>query len=151
MKIEEIQNLNVIFMRRFGAYGAENEKLMDKFKSWTKANNLWNDDTIILGIAQDNPSLVKPEDCRYDVCLVVSDNNNILDTNVMCGMIKGGKYAVFKIHHTREAVQKAWDEIFYEVSKAGHLLDEKRPILERYIVQMVNNHYCEICIPIQES
>lgn len=149
MKIEETQNLNVIFMRRVGAYGEENTELMDKFKSWIKANNLLNDDSIILGIAQDNPSLVDPPNCRYDVCLVVPDNNNILDGSVMHGIVNGGKNAVFKITHTKEAVQKAWDEVFYKVVQAGYLLDETRPVLERYMVQMVNNHYCEICIPIQ--
>jgi len=26
--------------------------------------------------------------------------------------------------------------------------DNTRPILERYVVKMINNHYCEICVPI---
>ena len=54
----------------------------------------------------------------------------------------------FKINHTAEAVQKAWIDIFLELSRQGYQFDETRPIIERYIVHMVNNHHCEICVPI---
>lgn len=149
MKIEQIPDLNIIFMRKTGAYGAENAKLMESFKQWLTSNHLLNDESVILGIAQDNPSFVQPEDCRYDVALIVSDFNGISDSNIMRGVVKGGKYAIFKIHHTAEAMQKAWKEIFNEISREGHLLDSTRPIMERYAIQLLNNHYCEICVPIQ--
>lgn len=60
----------------------------------------------------------------------------------------GGKYCVFKISHTVDAMQKAWIEIFSELSKRNYELDDRRPILERYAMQMINKHYCEICVPI---
>ncbi len=149
MKIELVPDLTIIFMRKMGAYGAENSKLMESFKKWIQANHLLNEESVILGIARDNPSLVKPEDCRYDVALIVSDYNGISNLNIMRGVVKGGKYAVFEINHTVEAMQKAWEEIFNEVSREGYLLDATRPILERYAIQMLNHHYCEICVPIQ--
>ena len=43
----------------------------------------------------------------------------------------GGKYAVFKIRHTSEAVQKAWDGIFPELARQEIAIDECRPVLER--------------------
>jgi DNA gyrase inhibitor GyrI len=71
------------------------------------------------------------------------------DKHICQGNIAGGRYAVFTISHTAEAVQKAWLEIFPELLKQGSQFDETRPILERYIVEMVNNHLCEICVPIK--
>lgn len=142
-------NLNIVFMRKTGAYGLHNTKLMTSFKKWLESNDLLHDESVVLGIAQDNPLFVKPEDCRYDVALIVSDANRINDTTIMNGLVKGGKYAVFKINHTAEAMQQAWQEIFQEISKEGYLLDESRPSIERYAIHMVNNHYCEICVPIQ--
>ncbi|HCW54113.1 MAG TPA: hypothetical protein DG753_10320 [Clostridium sp.] len=64
------------------------------------------------------------------------------------GTIKAGKYAVFTIEHTVEAVQEAWEKIFDEVLINGYKIDFSRDILERYAVKMVNNHKCEICVPI---
>lgn len=68
--------------------------------------------------------------------------------DVKKGKITGGKYCVFNISHTAETIEKAWNEIFSEVTKNGYTFDCTRPILERYAVKMVRNHYCEICIPI---
>jgi len=49
---------------------------------------------------------------------------------------------------TVDAMQKAWIEIFSELSKINCKFDDRRPILERYAMQMLNKHYCEICVPI---
>jgi DNA gyrase inhibitor GyrI len=69
-------------------------------------------------------------------------------SDVRQGSIAGGKYAVFKIEHTAAAMQQAWAQIFAEISKRGWKVDEARPILERYSVKLVQNHECEMCIPI---
>lgn len=148
IKIEKIPAYRIAYIRQVGPYGTGNVQTMEKLKNWAKSNNLFNDTSIILGIAQDNPETTKPENCRYDTCIVVSNDYYVNGEYVNQGNIIGGNYAVFKISHTAEAVQKAWIEIFPELIKQGYQFDETRPILERYIVEMVNNHYCEICVPI---
>ncbi len=147
-KIEEIPTSRVAYMRQVGPYGAGNYALMEKFKEWAKANGLFEKSAVILGISQDNPEATPPENCRYDVCIVVTDNYAIANTDVNEAELPGGKYAVFTIDHTAEAVQKAWSEVFLELSAQGHQIDVSRPILERYIPAMIDNHLCEICVPI---
>lgn len=149
MKIDTIPPYRVAYIRHIGPYGTGNVQTMEKLKSWARSNNLFHDNSIILGIAHDNPEITKPENCRYDTCLVVSNDYYINEEDINHGSIIGGNYAVFKISHTTEAVQKAWIEIFPELSKQGYQFDETRPILERYIVEMVNNHFCEICVPVK--
>ena len=146
--IENIPSYRIAFIRRVGPYGSDNIKIMEQLKSWASANGLLDDDSIILGIAQDTPEEVKPENCRYDTCIVISTDFLVNDNNINQGNILGGKYAVFKIEHTVQAVQKAWTEIFAEILKQGFQLDEKRPIIERYKAIMVKDGYCEICVPI---
>lgn len=146
--IENMQTYRIAYIRKIGPYGINNVKRMGELKKWAKFNNLFNDESIILGIAQDNPETTKPENCRYDTCIVISKDYSITDDYIKEGNITGGKYTVFKIEHTAEAVQRAWINIFPELSKQGYKFDETRPIMERYIVQMVNNHHCEICVPI---
>lgn len=80
--------------------------------------------------------------------IVISNEPSIIEAPLREGNIVGGKYAVFKIKHTAEAIQNAWLEIFPELSRQGHVFDDTRPILERYVVRLVNMHYCEICVPI---
>jgi len=146
--IEKIPAYKIAYIRQIGPYGINNKQTMEKLKEWAKSNHLFNDESIIFGIAQDNPETTKPENCRYDTCIVVSNDYLVTDDYVREGDIVGGKYAVFKIKHTEEAVQKAWTDIFPELLRQGYQFDEARPIIERYIVKMVNNHYCEICVPV---
>lgn len=149
LRIENIPSEKIIFMRREGSYGAENIRLMEEFKNWVKAKNLWNENTVILGIAQDNPAHVHPEKCRYDVCLVSSQEEFLPEGKIHRGEMKAGKYAVFIIRHTQEAMQKAWKDIFQELLKCGYIADDSRPIVERYNNRLICQQQCEICVPIQ--
>lgn len=146
--IEMMPAYRIAYIRQVGPYGMNNVQTMEELKRWAKFNNLLNDESIILGIAQDNPETTKPENCRYDTCVVVSNDDPITGGKVIEGNIAGGKYAAFKIQHTAEAVQKAWIDIFPELLRLGYQVDEARPIIERYTARMVNHHHCEICVPV---
>ncbi|MEY8348079.1 GyrI-like domain-containing protein [Bacillus cereus] len=148
IRIETIPAYQIAYIRQIGPYGVENVRTMEKLKEWATCNHLFHDDSIILGIAQDHPETTKPENCRYDACIVVSNDYTVNDSYVRKGNIVGGKYAVFQISHTAEAVQKAWIDIFPALLRQGYQFDDERPIIERYVVEMVHNHQCEICVPI---
>lgn len=182
--VENMISYKVFYIRHTGAYGAANIETMNSLKKWAKLNNLYNENSIILGIALDNPETTKPENCRYDACLIAgedflldkyysnesstfpnntiakdmsdSENNTpakdtiekIDNCDVKERTITGGKYAVFEIDHTPAAVQEAWANIFPALAECKYQFDPARPIIERYAVKMVNNHLCEICVPI---
>jgi len=146
--IEEMPKHRIAYMSQIGPYGANNQALMTSLKSWAASNDLFNESTIVLGIAHDNPDITLPENCRYDVCIVIPNEFEIKDGNICETELPGGKYAVFMIHHTAEDIQKAWSGILSELSSRGYSIDFIKPILERYSLSMVNNHLCEICVPI---
>lgn len=148
INIEIIPSYKIAYIRRIGPYGSENVQIMEQLKNWARVNNLFNENSIILGIAQDNPQFTEPKDCRYDTCLVILDEFKVYDKYINFGNIIGGKYCIFKISHTADAIQKAWMEIFSELSKRNYEFDDRRPIIERYVMQMINMDYCEICVPI---
>lgn len=148
VNIEMIPSYRIAYFRQIGPYGNDNRKIMEKLKDWAKSNRLLNDEAIILGIAQDNPQTTKPEDCRYDTCLVIPKDYCIHDDNINKGKVIGGKYAVFVINHTAEAVGKAWNEIFPELYKQGYQIDNTKPVIERYATKMVKSKRCEIGVPI---
>ena len=148
INIEMIPSYKIAYIRRTGTYGSDNVRIMEELKSWAREKDLFNDNSIILGIVQDNPQFTEPKDCRYDTCLVVSGEFKVDNNNINFGKTIGGKYCVFKISHTADAMKKAWIEIFSELSKKNYEFDVRRPIIERYAMQMINKHYCEICVPI---
>lgn len=148
ISIEMIPSCKIAYIRRTGPYGSENVQVMEQLKNWALEKNLFTENSIILGIAQDNPKITEPKDCRYDTCLVVADEFKVDNEYINFGKAIGGKYCIFKISHTADAMQKAWMDIFSELSKRNYEFDNSRPILERYAMQMINKHYCEICVPI---
>ncbi|HAH62470.1 MAG TPA: DNA gyrase inhibitor [Treponema sp.] len=157
-KIETTSAAAYIFMRRTGAYGAENAALMESFKAWLRSRNLLEEDSVILGIAQDDPAVTPPERCRYDVCFLTDDCRKrfegtfdpVSGNRIEYGTTGGGVYAVFTIEHSAHAVEQAWNNLFAELSKYRLTVDRSRPVVERYACTMVRNHLCEICVPIQQ-
>jgi len=147
MNIEYLPNCRLAFMRQIEKYGIENKNTMEKLKEWAKVNQLFNKNAIIYGIAQDNPEITEHENCRFDACITIPQNF-ITDDNVEECEFIGGKYAVFKIIHTSEEIQKAYMEIFPKILDKGLEIDNK-PIIERYTIEMVENNFCEICVPIK--
>ncbi|MEG0472481.1 MAG: GyrI-like domain-containing protein, partial [Solibacillus sp.] len=85
--------------------------------------------------------------CRYDVSVVI-DKDFIVAEPAQVGTFSGGKYAVFLLEHTKEAVSEFWSTIFSEIEK-NNLLIRDQPIVERYTSQMIDQHLCEILVPIQ--
>ena len=147
--IEDIPTCRIAYFRRIGPYGTDNMQMMESIKRWAKANGLVSDDSVLLGIARDDPATAKAESCRYDACVVLPDGYTSADGEARIGRLEGGKYAVFTIDHTAEAVRKAWSELMAVVTAQEYQFDQTKLILERYAVRMVNNHSCEICVPVQ--
>ena len=149
MNIEEIYDYKVIYMRRTGQYGVENYKLMCKMKAWADKRGLLTNDAVLFGIVLDNLQFTKPNECRYDVCLLVPGAKDIAtEDQVEIRNLCGGKYAVFTIDHTADAVANFWQSFSTEMYSCGLTMDISRPIMERYSVKMVTNGLCEMCVPV---
>ncbi len=147
LQFELLADQQLAYMRRIGAYGEENYELMDKFKNWAGKNQLLNEDAIIYGIARDNPQTTAPENCRYDVGIVVGADFKVKELEIE--RIEGGRYLSFKIEHTAAAVQEFWNGVFRILQEKNQIFDENRLILERYAVKLVEKGYCEFCVPIK--
>lgn len=145
--IEELAESKIAYFRNVGEYGKEhNKELMESFKQWAQLNALF-EDSPIFAIPQDNPEVTPKEECRYDVCVMIPNDFHVAKP-AQSGTLPGGKYAVFLLDHTKEAVSEFWGNIFSEIAK-NHLSIRQQPIIERYTLQMIDNHQCEILVPIQ--
>jgi len=77
-----------------------------------------------------------------------ADTNGLLSEEAVIRNLNGGRYAVFTIEHTADAVANFWQSFSPEVYSCGVTMDISRPIMERYFVKMVANGLCEMCVPI---
>ncbi|PDY44424.1 DNA gyrase inhibitor [Bacillus pseudomycoides] len=145
-KVETLPNYRIAYVRRVGPYGSANIEVMEKLKKWANEKDLLKSATL-LAIPQDNPETTLPENCRFDACIVISKDYQ-LDDSICESELSGGKYLIYEIKHTAEDIQKAYADIFPSLQSNGYQIDNK-PILERYAGDMINNPYCEICVPIK--
>lgn len=59
-----------------------------------------------------------------------------------------GKYAIFVIDHTPEAITKFYQSRQSILSENNLNYDVNRAVIERYQMKQINKHKCEIGIPI---
>lgn len=144
---EMIPNQRIAYVRQVGPYGPGNIQAMETLKKWAGDNHLLHDSAILFGIPQDNPETTPPENCRYDACIVISNEAPVHDP-ICEGELAGGLYVIGKVKHTAEDIQKAWADIFPALQASGYQLDNK-PIMERYTGYMLSIDYCELCIPVK--
>lgn len=146
-KVEKLPRYRFAYVRQVGPYGPGNIQAMERMKRWGAERNLLNHSAILLGIPWDNPETTPPKNCRYDACLVISQDEPLDDDTVHIGEISGGDYLVCAIKHTAQAMQQAWAELMPTLQAKGYQIDD-RPILERYTGEMLLKEFCEICVPI---
>ncbi|GIO92018.1 MULTISPECIES: GyrI-like domain-containing protein [Paenibacillus] len=146
MTVEHLPTYRIAYVRQVGPYGPANAEAMEKLKEWAMERELLTTSAILFGIPQDNPAATPPENCRYDACIVISEDYEIAGS-INESELVGGTYAICKIKHTAEEVQRAWSEVLPFIQSKGYQMDN-RPVIERYTGEMITNHSCEICIPI---
>lgn len=146
-KFEMLPSYRLAYVRQTGPYGAGNVSAMEALKDWAMGKNLLTESAVVFGIPQDNPQTTSPEQCRYDACIVIAEDD-LVDDAVRESELNGGDYAVFTIKHTAEAIQNAWASIFPAVHSMGFQVDDK-PVLERYTGILLTENDCELCVPVK--
>ncbi|MFK4568267.1 GyrI-like domain-containing protein [Enterococcus sp. UD-01] len=139
----------IIYKRRTGSYGEANKQLMEEFKQWLKNRQLLDKEAVVLGIPQDDPRQTAPEQCRYDVALVVDSFDDY--SEIKQAILPAGKYAVFTIVHTAEAMKETFAKMNDVLIRAGYVIDSERPLIERYAVDLINQNKCQLCVPITKK
>lgn len=61
--------------------------------------------------------------------------------------IDDGTYAVFEVIHTKQGVISFWKNI-QQITK-DLPVDEKKPVIERYTAEKIENLLCEFCVPLK--
>ncbi|HBU81894.1 MULTISPECIES: AraC family transcriptional regulator [Paenibacillus] len=148
--IENLPTSRIAYVREVGPYGPANSQTMETLKTWARSKDLLTETAILFGIPQDHPETTIPSQCRYDACIVISEDYCLGESTPQIeeAELPGGQYLVCKVKHTAEDVKQAWTEIFPYLESSGYTMANK-PILERYTGDLLPLDVCEICVPVK--
>ncbi|OJG40599.1 hypothetical protein RV02_GL001976 [Enterococcus gilvus] len=118
---------------------------MDSVKAHLKKEKLFSENTVIYGIALDDPTKISAEHCRYDVAV----ESDVAIPNMSSKDLDSGDYAIFEIDHTSNAVSAFWNTFASLLTQDSYAIDFSRPILERYRISLINAGRCEMLVPIK--
>ena len=116
---------------------------MENFKQTLDREQLLDDQSVIFGIALDDPARVAAEKLRYDLGLVLRRGQS---TSLETRTLEDGLYAVFEVPHTQSGILSFWRGL--PALAADLPADRDRPVIERYAAPMIARHLCEMCVPL---
>jgi AraC family transcriptional regulator len=151
VKLVDRQPVSVVYLRHTGPYGVDISRFwMKEVAPWMEANNFLGRERF--GISLDDPSITKPEKCRYDAC-IESPTGEMVAGDAQRKIIPGGKYAALAYEGSAADIGAAWDALLRDwLPKSGLQLDS-RPFFEHYPVDgkydpKSGAFSCNICVPV---
>ena len=143
--------VHLAYHRLTGPYGpAIGRFWQDKVAPWMATNNLLGRERF--GIGLDDPSVTRPERCRYDAA-VSSPQGEVLSGNPHRKVLPAGRYASMSYEGTGADLPQAWQSLLRNwLPKSGLQLDA-RPFFEQYPVDgfydpRTGAFSCNLCIPV---
>lgn len=118
--------------------GLDSQKIKPAFQkvmTWVKARDLMNDDSLILGVGLDDPTVTPADKCRYDACVTVPPGTEG-QGEVGVYDLPGGDYAVYRVEGSYAAInkdlEKAWHDLMAIWFPESGFQPDDRPCFEIY-------------------
>jgi AraC family transcriptional regulator len=143
--------VSVAYLRRTGPYGPGIGSFWwDTVVPWMRTNNLVGRERF--GVGLDDPSVTRPERCRYDAC-VASPESEVLSGQPHRKVIPGGRYAALAFEGVGADIPAAWHAILRDWLPRSGLQPDGRPMFEHYPVDgrydpRTGRFSCNICVPV---
>jgi AraC family transcriptional regulator len=143
--------VSVAYLRYTGAYGPMVSRFwQETVAPWMGTNNLLGRERF--GISLDDPSVTRPERCRYDAC-VASAEGEVLSGQPHRKIIPGGRYAALAFEGLGAEIPAAWQALLRDWLPKSGLQPDARPFFEHYPVDgrydpKTGRFTCNICVPV---
>lgn len=160
VRLERVRPLLVAFIRHTGPYEAVLEPgsplafLWDALFAWAGRQKLLRDDSLLLGIPQDDPTVTPPEWQRFDVGLHVPFFRQP-EGNVGLQTLAPGLYAVGRHYGAFEGLEGTYAHIYQSVVAPGDYRLRPAPPFEVYAHTRVKEgllvHYTDVYMPVEAT
>ncbi len=114
-EILEISDINLVYIRIIAQYGSKKEydDAWNKLIKFARDKNILNHLTEFIGLSFDDPSITRPDKCRFYACITTT---NPIEPDGEFGIktIKKGKYAVFTLKGKYSGLNDLYEAIYYK-------------------------------------
>ena len=158
VRVEQVRPITVAFVRHVGPYEAVLEKgsplstLWDELFRWGNANGLIDEDSLLIGIPQDDPTVTEPENQRFDVCVQINEFRNP-SCHIGCQTIPAGTFGVGRHYGSFENLAETYVHVYDSLVTAGKYQLRPQPPFEVYSYSQVKDdlrvHFTDVYLPVE--
>jgi AraC family transcriptional regulator len=113
VRITAFPELHIAYIRRFGAYDRGLSEAYKKLFKWAGPRGLINPDTLVIGIAYDNPHITPEKQCRYDACITIPAHTTPLP-QINTTTLKPGPCAVYEFRGEGGDLEDAFHALYVQ-------------------------------------
>jgi AraC family transcriptional regulator len=157
-RLEHVKPILVAFIRNTGPYdgvlepGSKLASLWDELFRWGSARGLTRPDSLLIGVAQDDPSVTPPARQRFDVCVQVPEFRD--PAGAIGGQtIAPGAYAAGRHYGSFESLADTYAHIYDTQIAPGQYQMRPLPAFEIYgstrVKEDLNIHYTDVYLPVE--
>ena len=134
VKIVNLPERELAYIRHLGPYFNVNggiEATLARLESWARCQGLWREDSEIIGLCPNHPTVTPPTLCQYDVCMDVP--RDLPEDAVVSRMkLPAGPYAMVALACSSLQLAAAWDWLSASWLPASGAKLAMRPSFEIY-------------------
>jgi AraC family transcriptional regulator len=160
VKIVERAPVAIACLRYVGPYGpAVGRFWAEKYASWAAASGLETGHARY-GIGHDDPTVCRPDRCRYDACAAISAEfaaglaaGSVPARGAFLSTVPGGRYATVAFRGKAAQIGAAWDALLRTGIPASGLRHRAGPSFEYYppgatVDPATGEFACELWVPV---
>jgi AraC family transcriptional regulator len=158
VRLEHVRPLIVGFVRHVGPYdqlldqGSPMSLLWDELFAWGNANQLINEDSLLIGIPQDDPSITPSEKQRFDVCVQIPEFRNP-SGHIGCQTIAAGTFGVGRHYGAFDSLAETYMHIYDSLVTTGKNKLRSQTAFEVYSHSRVKGdiriHFTDVYLPVE--
>lgn len=131
VEIKQMPAFHVAYVRTFGPYGEGVKEAWDRLGRWAGPRGYLGPESVMLGVAHDDPHVTPPAKCRYDACVPVPADVKP-EREIGIADVPATTAAVMRFDGPREALPQAYDDLYGRwLPKSGYQPADA-PVYELY-------------------
>jgi AraC family transcriptional regulator len=160
VRVERLRPILVAFIRHTGPYESILEpgsKLISLWKNlfqWGARHGLVDNDSLLIGVPQDDPSVTPPEKLRFDIGIHVREFREPVDT-IGCQTVGSGLYAIGRHYGPFENLADTYAHIYDACVASGKYQLVPAPPFEIYSHSRIHDdlhiHYTDVYMAVEPA
>ena len=158
VRLEHVRPIIVAFVRHVGPYetlldkGSSMSLLWEELFAWGNAKHLINEDSLLIGIPQDDPSITPSEKQRFDVCVQIPEFRDP-SGHIGCQTIAPGTFGVVRHYGPFDSLADTYMHIYDSLVTTGKYQLRAQTSFEVYSYAIVKGdlriHFTDVYLPVE--